>query len=147
MRILIISFFLISNIFAQSKITYLKGNATLNDKKVKQNDEVQKGDVIKTMASSLVIIKLADGSRLNIGPESEVKIQDYGKDSPSLIDLVMGQIRSHVAPQKNKSRGFMVKTKSAAMGVRGTEFSVSYNPENRKTTLLTFEGNVAIPTY
>ena len=44
---------------------------------------------------------------------------------------------------KNKSKLF-IKTKSAAMGVRGTDFQVNYNPVNDNTILITFSGAVAM---
>jgi hypothetical protein len=45
------------------------------------------------------------------------------------------------APPKDKMH---IKTKTAAMGVRGTDFQVTYNGLNEITALVTFEGNVAM---
>jgi hypothetical protein len=44
---------------------------------------------------------------------------------------------------KSKSKLY-IKTKTAAMGIRGTDFQVNFNAENQNTALITFEGKVAM---
>jgi hypothetical protein len=86
---------------------------------------------------------------MNVGPDSQMKIDSFPKSEPGVITLVKGKVRSKVTKNymdmkdKDKSKLF-IKTKTAAMGVRGTDFQVSFNPMNQATSLVTFEGAVAM---
>jgi hypothetical protein len=107
------------------------------------------GTFIKTGSASFVKIVFIDKSYMTLGPDSLVKISKFTKKDAGVISLVRGQIRSQVTKDymeledKNKSKLF-VRTKSAAMGIRGTDFQVDYTKEDDKTTLLTFEGKVVM---
>ena len=76
-------------------------------------------------------------------------ITAFPKKEAGIITLVKGQIRSQVTKDymemddKNKSKLY-IKTKTAAMGIRGTDFQVNFNPDNQNTSLITFEGKVAM---
>lgn len=113
--------------------------------KLKTEDWVEDGSVVKTEDKSFVKLVFLDKSTMNIGPNSEMKIEKFnGKDS-GVIDLVKGKIRSQVTKDylqikdKDKSKLF-IKTKNAVMGVRGTDFMISTNGVNTATVL--FEGEV-----
>jgi hypothetical protein len=86
---------------------------------------------------------------MNLGPNSQMVINVFPPNDPGIITLVKGQLRSKVTKDymemddKNKSKLF-IKTESAAMGIRGTDFQVNYNEENHNTSLITFEGAVAM---
>ena len=78
-------------------------------------------------------------------------INKYPKDEPGLISLVNGKIRSQVSKDvlaRAKDGGddtkLYIRTKSAAMGIRGTDLQVVFNPENNMTSLVTFEGEVVM---
>jgi hypothetical protein len=64
------------------------------------------------------------------------------KDKTSLVNLVTGKIRASVDKNLKDDKKFLVRTSSATMGVRGTEFQVSFAPKAKKTSLLTFNGRV-----
>ena len=92
-----------------------------------------------------------DQTQLNIGPETTMKIEPAKAGDASIVDLVGGQIRAKVTkdPLLNQSgdapkEKMIVRTKTAAMGIRGTDFNVSFNSQNNLTALVTFEGNVAM---
>lgn len=136
-----------------AKAILLKGEvkALVNGapKVLKQGDWVQEGSQIKTEAKSFVKFLFIDKSSMNLGPNSEMKIDTFPKKDAGIVTLMQGQLRSKVTKNymemdnKDKSKLF-IKTKSAAMGVRGTDFQVNYNPENNATALVTFEGRVAM---
>lgn len=148
-------FFLIlfsSLTFAQTKVAVVKllrgevdvltlGKTT----KLKVNDWVTEGSVIRTAEKSFVKLIFTDKSQMNVGPGSEMKIETFsGKDS-GVIDLVKGKIRSQVTKDylqikdKDKSKLF-IKTTNAVMGVRGTDFMISTNGTSTSTIL--FEGEI-----
>lgn len=113
--------------------------------RLKVEDWVSDGAVVKTAEKSFVKLVFIDKSQMNIGPSSEMKIEKFDDKDSGVIDLVKGKIRSQVTKDylqiqdKDKSKLF-IKTKTAVLGVRGTDFMVSTNGENTATVL--FEGEV-----
>lgn len=109
----------------------------------------KEGTQLRTEDKSFVKLLFVDKSQMNLGPSSQMKIDTFPKNDPGIVTLVKGQLRSKVTKNymemdnKEKSKLF-IKTKTAAMGVRGTDFQVNYNPENNFTSLVTFEGAVAM---
>ena len=137
--------------FAQSKVAVvkiLKGDVEVltlgKTTKLKVDDWVEAGAVVKTGEKSFVKLVFLDKSTMNISPKSEMKIENFsGKDS-GVIDLVKGQIRSQVTkdylqmdPKKSK---MFVKTPNAVMGIRGTDFTINYDGKNTSAAL--HEGSV-----
>lgn len=112
---------------------------------LKLDDWVEEGAVIKTAEKSFVKLVFVDKSSMNVGPSSEMKIEQFNGKEAGVIDVVKGQIRSQVTKDylqiqdPNKSKLFM-KTKNAVMGVRGTDFMITTNGTNTATVL--FEGEV-----
>jgi hypothetical protein len=111
---------------------------------LKEKDSVEDGAVIKTAEKSFVKIIFFDKSQMNIGPNSEMKIEKFSGDDSGVIDLVKGKIRSQVTKDylqmgRDKSKLF-IKTPNAVMGVRGTDFMISTNGINTSTVL--FEGEI-----
>lgn len=111
---------------------------------------LKEGTALKTGAKSFVKLLFIDKSQLNLGPESQMLISKFPKDDAGIINLVQGKLRSQVTKDymdikggKDKSKLF-IKTKTAAMGVRGTDFRVEFNQEQNSTALITFSGAVAI---
>lgn len=110
---------------------------------------LQEGAVVQTAKRSFTKLLFVDKSSMNVGPESKMKIDSFPKKKAGIITLLKGQIRSKVTKnymdmkKKDKSKLF-IKTETAAMGVRGTDFMVSFNPTNKATSLITFEGAVAM---
>lgn len=115
---------------------------------VSEGDKLQEDTSVVTGAKSFVKIKFIDQSELNMGPESKIVISEMKPDSAGVISLLKGRIRTEVEKAtkeedqvKNK---FYIRTRTAAMGVRGTDFQTIYNPDNRMTSLLTYKGAVAL---
>jgi hypothetical protein len=149
--LVLVLFFSVSA-FAQTKVAIVKlirGEADVltlgKTTKLKVDDWVQNGDVIKTAEKSFVKLIFVDKSLMNVGPKSEMKIESFaGKDS-GVIDLVKGKIRAQVTKDylqikdRDKSKLF-IKTPNAVMGVRGTDFMISTNGTNTATVL--FEGEI-----
>ncbi len=104
---------------------------------------------IVTGAKSFVKIKFIDKSELNIGPDSKIVISEMGPhEKVGIISLLKGRVRAQVEKsqkenEKNQNK-FYIRTRTAAMGVRGTDFQTIYNPENHVTSLLTYKGSVAV---
>jgi len=115
---------------------------------LKRGSWVTEGSVVKSESRSFVKLLFIDKSQMNLGPESEMKIKEFPRDKAGIINLLKGKVRAQVTKNymdmdRKKSKLF-IKTKTAAMGVRGTDFQVIYNPRNDVTSLVTFEGAVAM---
>lgn len=113
---------------------------------------LQEGAVIQSASGSFCRLLFIDKSTMNLGPESQMVIDKFPEDAAGIITLMKGQVRSNVTKdymnnkELDKSKLF-IKTKTAAMGVRGTDFQVNYNPANENTSLITFKGAVAIAQF
>ena len=111
---------------------------------VKVNDGVQTGDVIRTKSMSKAQITFIDNSTLTISPESRVGIESYMFDSAqnkrnAVVQLFQGLAQVAVSKIfKAAEPDFVVKTKTAIMGVRGTEFGIRIYPNS--SDILNFEG-------
>lgn len=138
--------------WAQKKVAIvklLKGEVDVltlgKTSKLKVDDWVEDGSVVKTGEKSFVKLIFIDKSQMNIGPGSEMKIEKFGEKDSGVIDLVKGKIRSQVTKDylqmdRNKSKLF-IKTPNAVMGVRGTDFMISTNGQTTSTIL--FEGSIS----
>lgn len=85
-------------------------------------------DVISTREKSLVILYFTDHSKIVLGPNSQLKIQGVNQSKTSIVHLLTGQLRALVKKSKQQSFDkFIVKTKNASMGVRGTDFQVEFS--------------------
>ena len=112
--------------------------------KLQVKDWVEDGAVVKTADKSFAKLAFIDKSEINLGPNSEMKIEKFSGTDSGVIDLVKGKIRSqvtknHLEDQKDKSKLF-IKTPNAVMAIRGTDFMISFNGKN--TSAVLFRGSV-----
>lgn len=116
---------------------------------VKVGDRLTQDTSVVTGDKSFIRITLIDNSIINLGPNSKIVIDNVKQSdsSKSVISLLQGKLRTSVEKEednKKKENKLIIKTRTAALGVRGTEFQTIYNPENKITNLLTFRGEVAM---
>jgi hypothetical protein len=115
--------------------------------RLKVDDWVEDGATVKTAEKSFAKLIFVDKSQMNVGPNSEMKIEKFEGNDSGVIDLVKGQIRSQVTKDylqmkdKDKSKIF-IKTPNAVMGIRGTDFLITTNVKN--TAVFLFEGSVVL---
>ena len=111
---------------------------------VKLNDGVQVGDVLRTKSMSKAQITFSDNSTMTISPESRVAVEAYMFDSTqnkrnAVVQLFQGLAQVVVSKiYKSAEPDFVVKTQTAIMGVRGTDFGVRIHPNS--SDVLNFEG-------
>jgi hypothetical protein len=134
-----------------AKVVKLKGVVTQLRPGSMQASQVVLGDglveetSLLTQERSFARVEFKDGTKLNLGPKSKIVIENSKENEPTVVDLLKGKIRSKV--EKDSASGthkFFIKTRTAAMGVRGTDFHSTYNPENNITNVITYSGEVAI---
>jgi hypothetical protein len=100
--------------------------------KAKLGDKVQLGQLVRTGKRSFARIIFENGDQFLVSPGSEyvLTVPKSKKNSYSLINLTRGKLRAIISRDgpRNKMR---VKTRNAAMGVRGTDFFVNAKGFNR----------------
>jgi len=102
---------------------------------LKKGDIIIIGDTIVTGDKSRVQLKMSDGARLSIRPNSRLNIENYlftknssgavtsAKSSLNLIKGGFRTITGAISAGQDKS-GYQVKTAVATIGIRGTDYSV-----------------------
>lgn len=100
-------------------------------------------DVLSTQANGRARVSLDDGSVLNVGSDSSLKVvkHDAGAQQTDL-EVTVGKIRSQAQKISQPNGKFEVHTPSGVAGVVGTDFYVGY--ENNVMTVIVFEGEVKV---
>ncbi|MCG3677908.1 FecR family protein [Aliarcobacter butzleri] len=115
----------------EGKATILRNGQTLG---ANLGDKIENKDVISTQVNSKIKITFIDNTIVTIGKESSLNIEEYifntsTKEAKTELNVLKGAFHTitgeigKVNPDK-----FKLKTKSASIGIRGTEF---YGDENR----------------
>lgn len=140
------------SLMAQVRVVDVRGEATVLLPGKHTADKIAKGDLypndssIVTGAGSFVRLVYKDKSTMNIGPNSHIQLERHldFDNGTGVIGILKGQVRSHVNKSNKEGNKLIIKTKVAAMGVRGTDFVIVYEPDNKAASLVTFNGDVAI---
>ena len=113
---------------------------------LKEGDKIVGDALLISKARSFARVHFEDNSTLIISANSKLAIGQADPRKPKFIQLMKGKIRGIIDPKQNEKKGYkgkwIVKTRSAALGVRGTDFLVSYNEKNHITSNVTFRGKV-----
>jgi hypothetical protein len=89
------------------------------------NESVKWEDVIHTLRAGRVRIGLIDGSFLNIGARSVMRIIKHdAQTQQTQIELTVGHMRGEVIKLSKPAASFEVRTQTAVIGVVGTTFLV-----------------------
>jgi hypothetical protein len=89
---------------------------------------LREGDRLTTSDGASAIIKLQDGTRMTVRPNSELVLQQYqfrenAPDNGMLMQLVRGGFRAITGLiSKNSPNAARVQTGTATIGIRGTDF-------------------------
>lgn len=131
----------------EGRVELLKGGK-LPATEAKAQDGVEPGDVLRTKSLSKAQITFLDNTTVTISPEARIAIEEYmfdpakGKRS-AVLELFQGLAHFVVSQvYKLQEPDFIVKTHTAAMGVRGTDVGIRLSPND--TTFLNFQGLVRV---
>jgi len=111
---------------------------------------VEQGDQLRTGKPGRFKIVFQDDSVLSVSEQSLVVVSEQVFDpanskARSYFDLIHGKLNSIVSDYYGRpGSSYQVKTATAVAGVRGTEFSVSYDPDDEITEVLGFNGKVEV---
>lgn len=128
----------------QGHATYLSSGMRAA-KEVTLNQWLDKDTSILTSDKSFLILKYMTGSAMTLGPNSKIVVDSGLNKDQQVVNLLIGKIKATIKNIHNTNENKMlIKTNSAALGIRGTVFQAGYNPETKMTSLLTFHGAVAM---
>jgi len=102
---------------------------------VSQDMNVYRGDTIVTGRSAKVVVRLNDGSQISQGASSRMQLNQMvyspkKQTRSAFIHMSSGKARFSVQKlQSYKNRRFRIKTASALIGVRGSDFIIQVQPE------------------
>lgn len=102
-------------------------------------------DLVNTQVNARARIALDDGSVLNVGSESSMKIvkHDAGAQQTEL-ELTYGKLRTQAQKIAKPDGKFEVRTPAGVAGVVGTDFFVGYDNTATTMNVIVFEGLVKV---
>ena len=107
------------------------------------NDAIDTGDIVTTKESGRLRIVISDGSILNIGTGSTLKIARYEPQAhQTQIEFTSGHMRVEVAKQTQPGSSWEVQTATAVAGGGGADFIVEAQPD--ATTVLCIGGLTSV---
>ena len=97
---------------------------------LKVHDGVLWEDTVRTLGNGRVRIALEDGSLINIGARSVMRITKHDAESQQTeIELQLGKLRGQVVKLSKPGASFQVKTNTAVIGVVGTILIIDALPK------------------
>ena len=112
-----------------------------------QGDQISPFSRIHTSDQASVTLQFADGSRILIGEQSDVRLQKNsfvplaeGRDIR--LTVPAGNVENDIRKQETRPGRFEINTPSGVAAVRGTRFRVASQPLQTRTEVL--EGKVAV---
>jgi len=130
----------VSNLIPQGTVQHPAQTAQVN---LSMNDAIVWEDTVRTLNTGRVRIGLNDGSFLNVGVRSTMRIVKHEAGSQQTeIEMQLGKLRGQVVKLSKPGASFQVKTQTAVIGVVGTVFVVTASAQN--TNVLCVEGKVNV---
>jgi|SRR6185295_13635844 len=116
------------------------------NKTVKKDSTVKEGERVVTGKDSTATLRFFDGSELKISPKTDFRLSRLEKlpqqDKAMRFKLLAGKLWAKVQKLASRKSTFEIDAGGVVCGVRGTEFSVDYNPDNEHVDLHVDNGTV-----
>jgi hypothetical protein len=126
-----------------ARIVFAAGDAHVGAKPAALGNAVQEGDEVTTGADGYVYLKTVDNGFLILRPSSHARIVAYhiDRDNPAntrvKLELLSGVARSISGEGVKQARqNFRFNTPVAAIGVRGTDFTVFTDQETSRVAVI-----------
>ncbi len=104
------------------------------------------GERVFTSKNASAVLKFFDGSRIALGPDTDFSITRLRK-LPNLgkimrFKMALGKLLAQAAKLGSSKSAFEIEAGGVVCGVRGTEFTMDYEPASGKLDLRVSEGSV-----
>lgn len=118
--------------FTAGDVTLRRGSGTAP---LIKGRDLESGDAIVTGPGGRAQIRFSDGGLVALQPDSQFNITNYAdrndpKQDSFLVDLLRGGMRAVTGLIGKRNReNFRVTTQTATVGIRGSAFTLAYNPD------------------
>lgn len=136
----------------QGLFTSVSGKVQVTSKSGKKTRTAQKdatvveGERIITDKDSKATLQLFDGSQIDINPNTDLALtkmqKPSAKDKILQFKLFVGSLLSKVKKLASSKSSFEIEAGGVVCGVRGTQYSYSYDPKAHNVTVHVNEGTV-----
>jgi hypothetical protein len=125
------------------KLIFVTGNAQVADKPAKQGEAVQEGQMLSTGANGFIYVRTVDNGLFILRPNTRARIAAYHIDTANpantrvKLELLSGVARSRSGEAVKLARqNFRFNTPVAAIGVRGTDFTVFTDNDTSRVAVI-----------
>jgi ferric-dicitrate binding protein FerR (iron transport regulator) len=130
----------VTNMIPQGTVQHPAQTSQVN---LKVSDAVVWEDTVRTLGTGRVRIGLTDGSVLNVGVRSTMRIVKHDAQSQQTeIEMQLGKLRGQVVKLSKPGSSFQIKTQTAVIGVVGTILALDATANN--TNVICIEGKVHV---
>lgn len=108
-------------------------------------NKIEKGNIVRTAPNGKARVVYDNGDQFNVGPGTAYKIS-WDSDtatSNTQVALMYGKFRGVVEKGGPRSK-LQIRTQSAVMGVRGTDFFIAANGADKSTEVAIIRGQVEV---
>lgn len=126
-----------------AKVSFVKGDVSVNGKAASIGQNVSQGSRVKTGKKGHAVVELGTGREIKLDPSTSIRVARVtSKKKPITINLDRGGMIAKIKKGR-KGKGFVIRTKSATMGVRGTHFYAAV-AKKKDVWMCVNEGSVEI---
>lgn len=134
------------------KVIFATGSVQIADKAGAEGASVQEGELLSTGADGFLYVKTTDNGLFILRPNTKARIVAYHIDRANpantrvKLELISGVARSKSGDAVKQARqNFRFNTPVAAIGVRGTDFTVYTDQQTSRVAVLT--GGVVVSGF
>ena len=124
----------------------IKSQTSRKARLAKVGDTVVQGQRVVTEKDSDAVLQFFDGSQLTIKPNTDFWLSKLEKPSDKSkvlkFKMLVGRLIAQVTKLGSSDSAFEIQAGGVVCGVRGTHFSMDFNPQNQKLILDVFDGTV-----
>lgn len=117
-----------------ARVIAVQGDVTMDGRALGLDVKVPAGALLRTGEGAFVTLAMPDESRLTVQPKSAARLDKLhgvtGFSGHSAeVFLARGRVETRVEPQRGPAARYQIRTPTASVAVRGTEFRVGANPD------------------
>jgi len=113
-----------------AQVLELKGTAAIFNQQGMARAALKGGsvlgeEVVQTGQGSKLTLGFDDGSKLELGPNTRLKVNDQETSGSVSVFLFLGRLFARIVPMQSEEPAFAVQTLTTTAGVRGTDFEMA----------------------